>query len=251
MFDTVFIIDDTSSMQGRADSADESDWPLDKWTVLERCMENIVGIATEYDKDGVDVYFLKATDMSQKQVKDPETILNKLKSIRPLLETEEHRGTFFHDELRRVIDPVVSEYTKWENDRLIGKHRKVPKPLNLIVITDGEADDDDDVEAFLTDVAKDLDRLRARPRHVGVQFVQIGDDKKAAQWLTDLDDGFKARDTRDVSLWHRICTIIFCFAKSLMSSLDDRHNSFQRRVQQQLDIGQIQASLAGHTPWRS
>ena len=199
-FDTVFIIDDTSSMQGPVDSEDDSDWPLDKWTVLEECLQHIVGIAATHDKDGVDVQFLKAKTMAQKNIKDTGTILAMLQCIRPRLESDDHRGTFFHQELIRAIDPVLWEYQQYVDDRKRGISREHPKPLNLIVITDGDADDQDEVEDYLTGVARQLDRLEAPGRHIGIQFVQIGDDDEAAAWLTDLDDGFKSRGIRDVSL---------------------------------------------------
>lgn len=206
LFDTVFIIDDTSSMQGPVDSEDNKDWPLDKWTVLEECLQYIVDIATTYDKDGVDVQFLKEKDMAQKNIKDSGAIFEMLKSIRPRLESEEHQGTFFHQELIRAIDPVLWEYKAYVDERKRGVRREHPKPLNLIVITDGDADDQDEVEDYLTSVAKELDRLEAPGRHIGIQFVQIGDDKAAAEWLTDLDDGFKGRGVRDVSVLHLVLT---------------------------------------------
>ena len=206
LFDTVFIIDDTSSMQGPVDSEDKRDWPLDKWTVLEECLQHIVDIATTYDKDGVDVQFLKEKDMAQKNIKDSRTIFEMLKSIRPRLESHEHQGTFFHQELMRAIDPVLWEYNAYVDERKRGVPHEHPKPLNLIVITDGDADDQDEVEDYLTSVAKELDRLEAPGRHIGIQFVQIGDDKAAAEWLTDLDDGFKGRGIRDVSVLHLVLT---------------------------------------------
>lgn len=206
LFDTVFIIDDTSSMQGQVDSDDKKDWPLDKWTALEECLQHIVDIATTYDKDGVDVQFLKEKDMAQKNIKDSETIFEMLKSIRPRLESEEHQGTFFHQELIKAIDPVLWKYKAYVDERKRGVPCEHPKPLNLIVITDGDADDQDEVEDYLTSVAKELDRLEAPGRHIGIQFVQIGDDKAAAKWLTDLDDGFKERGIRDVSVLYLVLT---------------------------------------------
>jgi hypothetical protein len=98
------------------------------------------------------------------------------------------------------------EYKVYVDERKRGVPREHPKPLNLIVITDGDADDQDEVEDYLTSVAKELDRLEAPGRHIGIQFVQIGDDEAAAEWLTDLDDGFKGRGTRDVSVLRLVLT---------------------------------------------
>jgi hypothetical protein len=67
----------------------------------------------------------------------------------------------------------------------------LPKPLNLIVLTDGEADDEQEVEEYLVETARTLDELGAPKSHIGIQFVQVGDDVEAAEYLRRLDDDLK------------------------------------------------------------
>jgi len=60
------------------------------------------------------------------------------------------------------------------------------KPINIIVITDGEPTDEPD--GILISIAKKLDKMDARPWQLGVQFLQVGNDPKATRHLQDLDD---------------------------------------------------------------
>jgi hypothetical protein len=75
------------------------------------------------------------------------------------------------------------------------------KPLNLIVITDGEPSDD--VEAPLISCAKKLDKLDAPAWQIGIQFFQVGRDEGARAHLRALDDelaeiaGMELRDMVD------------------------------------------------------
>ena len=79
------------------------------------------------------------------------------------------------------------------------------KPLNLIVLTDGMAQDD--LESILLSAAKKLDKLDALPYQVGVQFFQVGNEPGAKEALEQLDDGLSelveggVRDIVDTVTW--------------------------------------------------
>lgn len=67
----------------------------------------------------------------------------------------------------------------------------VCKPLNIVVVTDGDATDDP--ESVIVAAARELDRLNAPLEQVGVQMFQVGGDEEAAEFLRGLDDvGFIA-----------------------------------------------------------
>ena len=68
--------------------------------------------------------------------------------------------------------------------------RVLPKPLNIIVLTDGEPSDD--VESVIIAAARRLDRLDAPAWQVGIQFFQIGQDEQARRHLKRLDDELDA-----------------------------------------------------------
>jgi hypothetical protein len=63
------------------------------------------------------------------------------------------------------------------------------KPINIIVITDGEPSDD--VESPIIQAAKKLDKLDAPAWQVGIQFFQVGKEPGAREHLRTLDDGLR------------------------------------------------------------
>lgn len=63
------------------------------------------------------------------------------------------------------------------------------KPIDVIVMTDGVPTDD--VETPIIYAAERLDLLDAPSSQVGVQFVQVGQDKEAREALKRLDDGLR------------------------------------------------------------
>lgn len=101
----------------------------------------------------------------------------------------------FEPNLAEVLEDRVRQYREYK-DR--GGRR--PKPLILVVITDGEALDHKFVEDCIVNTARTLDELRAPEHYIGIQFLQVGDDPVAAEWLRTLDDDLQARGVRDVSL---------------------------------------------------
>lgn len=71
------------------------------------------------------------------------------------------------------------------------KGAELPKPLNIIVITDGRPSDK--LEDCIVQAARMLDALDAPAWQIGIQFFQVGGDKDAANSLMELDDGLKDR----------------------------------------------------------
>lgn len=60
------------------------------------------------------------------------------------------------------------------------------KPINYIVITDGEPSDDP--ESVIVAAARRLDKGDFPLSQLGIQFVQIGSDPEATRALAELDD---------------------------------------------------------------
>lgn len=212
-FDTCFIFDDTPSMQYPAE-ADKKGQPnaLSKWSVVEKFMEQIIENVISNDNDGVDVMFLKKTSLNEKRIRNSQKVLSKLMSVRGHLENLESRGaTFFEDALREALAPMVPRWIKYKEAISSGDpdHTVIPpmpKPLNVILITDGESDDTEEVGDLIRETAEDLDRSRAPRRLVGIQFLQVGDDLKAAKWLHELDNDLHSKHQsqgfRDVRAIH-------------------------------------------------
>jgi uncharacterized protein YegL len=160
-FDTVFLIDDSGSMAGRS------------WRETRQALETITPICTAHDADGIDIYFLNADDSpSYQNVRSANEVDEIFKSVRPM------GGTPTGQRLNKILKRYMTQFTHDQENT---------KPLNIIVITDGEPSDD--VESPIISTAKKLDKLDAPAWQIGIQFFQVGNEPGAKEHLKQLDDG--------------------------------------------------------------
>jgi uncharacterized protein YegL len=177
-FDTVFLIDDSGSMAGRS------------WRETAQALEAITPICVAHDADGIDIYFLNEKDNAwYHNIKSAATVSEIFSAVRP------RGGTPTGQRLNQILRPYLV--------RLAANSET--KPLNIIVITDGEPSDD--VESPIITAAKKLDKLDAPAWQVGIQFFQVGREPGAREHLRQLDDeleeiaGGELRDIVDTVPW--------------------------------------------------
>ena len=164
-YDTKLLIDDSASMWG------------ENWETVKRAVAAIAPIAVQYDRDGIDVQFF--TEFIPKENRYG---LRSASEVMALFEEIEPDGdTPTADKLKEEL----AEYCRLYN------HNRDIKGLNLIVFTDGDPSPGQDVKSVLVEFAQKLKNLDAPEFQVGVQFVQIGDDEKATNFLRSLDDDLK------------------------------------------------------------
>ncbi|KAF2184511.1 hypothetical protein K469DRAFT_727095 [Zopfia rhizophila CBS 207.26] len=143
-FDTIFLIDDSGSMAGRS------------WRDTAKALETITPICTARDADGIDIYFLNHPDNSTyKNVRSASTVVEIFQTVRP------GGGTPTGQRLNQILRPYLRLYEADPDNT---------KPINLIVITDGEPSDD--VESPIISAAKKLDGFDAPAWQIGIQFFQ-------------------------------------------------------------------------------
>ncbi|KAK3498668.1 hypothetical protein B0T13DRAFT_503097 [Neurospora crassa] len=211
-FDVVFLLDDTGSMMEAIEPAPSINGNCEakersKWDEMIESLRYIVDIVTHYDRDGVDVHFLYRDDKDEFRIQDGQRVLEILTNeVSP---DKIGGGTFIAERLWTILTAYIDRF---ENYRLRMAERapcpEKPKMLNLIVITDGAADDKDAVEDVIVNAARRLDELRALPNQVGIQFLQIGRNEAASRWLKTLDDDLnekhRVRDMVDTRPWDRV-----------------------------------------------
>ncbi|THX70971.1 hypothetical protein D6D05_08423 [Aureobasidium pullulans] len=160
-FDTIFLIDDSGSMAGS------------RWRETQEALEAITPICTSHDADGIDILFLNNPENPyHRNVSSPATVREIFSSVRP------RGGTPTGQRLDSILRPYIRQCEQ--------RGPEAVKPLNLIVITDGEPSDD--VEAPLISCAKKLDKMDAPAWQIGIQFFQVGRDEGARAHLRALDD---------------------------------------------------------------
>lgn len=197
-FDTIFVIDDSSSMLDRLSYSG-----ISAWDEVKNALSSIAPICTARDPDGIDVFFLnhKSSEPASKGsaaggyrgINDAAHVDRLFSAVRPRGATP--TGT----SLRRILKPYIELCDQKRNNI------ESVRPINVIVITDGAASDD--VESVLIQVAKKLDKMDAPPYQVGVQFFQVGNQPGATEALRELDDGLcdltedGIRDMVDTVTW--------------------------------------------------
>lgn len=143
------------------------------WRETADALKTITPICTAHDADGIDIYFLNEKDNCEyKNVTTPADVEAIFNSVRP------RGGTPTGTRLRAILTPYLRELEQ--------KGEENVKPLNIIVITDGQATDDP--ESTIISAARKLDKLDAPAWQVGIQFFQVGEDYLAKQALEALDD---------------------------------------------------------------
>lgn len=203
LFETVFIVDDTGSMI--LPVVTDTVGP-DRWDVTKEALCHIAEIAAKHDSNGIDVAFLKDLDSNKPNITSGKVVREIVDSI-DLYDGTHGGGTEFLGPLVDFIDPQLQKYRDHLKDLArfrsgtMSARPKPPKFLNLIVITDGQATDGQEVEDYIVETARELDKMEAPTAYIGIQFLQIGDDAPATKFLNDLDNELVNQDPpiRDVS----------------------------------------------------
>ncbi|KAI6152431.1 hypothetical protein BKA82DRAFT_4111182 [Pisolithus tinctorius] len=149
-YDTVLIVDDSGSMRGAL------------WEET-------------YDSNGLDIHFLNYTET-------PIRVEALFRQVEPEGYTPigERLEGLLSDYLRD-LEKAQRQYEKGDSSAL-----KRIKPVNFIVITDGCPTDDP--ASVIIAAARRLDAKHFPLTQVGIQFVQIGNSRKATAYLRELDD---------------------------------------------------------------
>ncbi|CAE6396802.1 unnamed protein product [Rhizoctonia solani] len=178
-YDTVFLIDDSGSMAGGL------------WAQAGRALAGVATVASQYDDDGIDIYFLNSKDFAQ-NVRHESQVYQLFQRVQPSGSTP--TGARLDILLRSYLTSI--ERAQQEYDSHDPEITGI-KPVNYIVITDGAPTDDP--ESVIVAAAKRLDKGEFPLSQVGIQFVQIGSDPEATQALAELDDDLAAQhNIRDI-----------------------------------------------------
>ena len=188
-WDIVFVIDNTKSMLQPVKRNQRNS----RWEMLRVVMQEVAEIAAREDEDGVDVRFLLRDDILKKKgVTSGNEILTVLRNVDLRIS---HGRTYFEPILQSILSPFVREIKSYGE----GKRKREVKPLNIIIITDGKANDKVETMNRLVRTATQLDELDAGNRQLGIQFVQVGDDQEATTFLGNLGNEIKHKYKRAVS----------------------------------------------------
>ncbi|KAI9777255.1 MAG: hypothetical protein M1839_008985 [Geoglossum umbratile] len=172
-YDTVFFIDDSGSMGSRVGPEDDSHT---RWDQAREIFMRLVPLALQYDRDGIDIHFLNTTEFSQQNITSTTRVQYLFSEVEPDGDTP----------IGFELEGFLKDYLRKLERSYKGEERV--KPLNLIILTDGEPDDLELLDRVIVNAARKIQELGARDRQIGIQFVQIGDEDEATRFLKRLDD---------------------------------------------------------------
>ncbi|KAF5371194.1 hypothetical protein D9758_004159 [Tetrapyrgos nigripes] len=187
-YDIVFVIDDSGSMKSSDDLFGSMARGSNRWTEAREALMPIADIANRCDDDGVDIHFLNypAVGRGLKSAAEVMRLFN---------EVEPFGGTPLGETLKKITDRYLQRLEQAaEPSKATTQELAKIKPVNYIVITDGEPNDllpDHEIKKVLVEIANRLGLLQFPRNQLGIQFVQIGDDERATRLLTSLDDSLK------------------------------------------------------------
>lgn len=196
-FEVKFLIDDSGSMW-RADGHNG----LTRWQEVGELINGITGTCVEYDKTGIDVYFLNHSKPYY-NITSSEKVLSIFQNVVPKGQTP------LGSRLGVVLHEYLDEYEK----------NTATKPTIIIVVTDGEPTECDEAGLDRIPTGKEWEQEVARRRQApvvkairdalhrllainkdaqkcqfGIQLFQVGMDAAAKQFLQRLDNGLQEED---------------------------------------------------------
>ncbi|KAJ7114156.1 hypothetical protein C8R43DRAFT_1138438 [Mycena crocata] len=193
-----------------------------RWNQLGHAVSQLAPYATEADADGIEVFFVTLEPQLAKKCRTTHDVETELRRMRPsgktplgmtlwnqlkpyLDDLQEHipQKKRAEEDIQKTLQALKQGWTSKLIDRLeflrkeLKKHSEATKPRNYIFITDGEAHDKDLLLYTILHAAQTLQDLdcatfacstcKQTHRQLGIQFVQIGNDFEATQFLEELD----------------------------------------------------------------
>ncbi|KAL7004712.1 hypothetical protein EMMF5_005726 [Cystobasidiomycetes sp. EMM_F5] len=163
-YDTVFIIDDSESMEMH-------------WDQTRDAVVGVVEKATKYDDDGVDISFFNNPTVVE-NMRTATQIRSLFNRIDPRKSTPTAKA------LTRILEPYLQKLEAAHRAKEQGNASIQPiKPMNVVVLTDGAPDRNESPEGVIVNAGKRLDAIRAPPYQLGFSFIQIGQDDEVGKQI--------------------------------------------------------------------
>ena len=221
---TVILVDDSGSMADRGHSSwGTSNWGgsrfESRWQQARCLLAGIAPLVAVHNPYGIDLHFLNRTDFLA-GLYTPQAVEAAFDSDSP------GGGTPTGQRVNDILDAYMATL----------RYYRALMPLNLIVLTDGEAQDETllhhAIEEHVTKIVH-----RGFPAHqFGVEFLQVGDDERATRHLEKLEEEVSRhhrRFQRDVVGVTPTARQSRLDAASLMGicvgGIDARMNNYMRR----------------------
>ena len=164
--DYVVIVDKSGSMNAK-DRCSKTGATRRRWDNARNAIEAVVAKACEHDEDGITLFLFSGDFVKFDNVDSPNRVIDIFSQNGPKGSTN----------LTGVLHAAFTDHFKKvsQNDK---------KPTTILVITDGQPND----EASVITTIQNASNAIARDEDLSITFIQIGDDPYAEKFLKRLDD---------------------------------------------------------------
>jgi len=179
-YHVIFIIDDSTSM---IMTDNYTGWDDRRWRQAQASIGPIADFTFKNNVKTVDMGFLHyRRDNPFRGIQNEASVLQIFQQARPPQTLSRVQRTPTGQVLKFFLDIALRDLNaKIGND---AEYKMIP-PTDIIVLTDGEADDDP--KSVMVNIRKEMDKNKHNPNYIGVQFVQIGNSPIAK--IRDLTKG--------------------------------------------------------------
>ena len=174
-YDFYLLIDRSTSMGERLKAESE----LTKWENCKELAEGVAREAANYDDDGITLIFFASEHMAFENIGGGSDKELALKQLHELFQKHGPNGT---TNTGGALKYVFDGYLKRKRES-----KGEAKPILLIVVTDGRPDSEAEVKRNIVDFTQHLDY----EDEAGIQFLQIGNNDGAREFLENLDKKLK------------------------------------------------------------
>ncbi|AFZ04576.1 VWA domain-containing protein [Calothrix sp. PCC 6303] len=165
--DYTLIIDKSGSMSKKDQEGNKS-----RWNLMEESTFALASKCEEFDPDGITIYTFSRNFKRYDNV-------NSSKVEQIFSENEPKGNTALAEVLQDALQNYLQRKIKPENKR---------DGETILVVTDGKPDDQEKVAKVIIQATQDIEK----EKELAICFIQIGNEKEAADFLNFLDDELKS-----------------------------------------------------------
>ncbi|KAJ2915860.1 hypothetical protein MD484_g4542, partial [Candolleomyces efflorescens] len=181
-YHVVFVIDDSTSM---IMTDGYTAWNDNRWKQAQSSIGPIADFTFKNNVKSVDMGFMHyRRNTPFRGIQDSQNVLRIFQQARP----PQDLGRIQRTPTGAVLKFFINEAIKELNSKINSPDEyKQIRPTDIIVLTDGEADDDP--KAVMAAARQEMDKNKHNHNYIGVQFVQIGNSSTTKLKLADLTTG--------------------------------------------------------------
>ena len=161
-FQTVVLVDDSSSMSGP------------RWRQASDLLADMTKVVATFNPNGLEIHFLNHADSDVKNATTPELIRNVFAIVEPA-----------------GASPPVATLLERELSKYILRYQSNSKirRLNLLVLISDILDDEDQILEVVSQASNRMVSRRVKEQ-ISIQFIQSGSGKAPQTFLEGLDDAY-------------------------------------------------------------